>query len=843
MRNVGSILPVFLLTVGVGFGEICNQNPLNPSMLPPCATIADQLSKAMDASRDFKKDVAILNGDIGDARSRYWKLFPNGPGITAAETAFLGQLQYKDLYYMMFALPDGVTGRTAMLVNVIGMDLTTTSQDLSKFPTNVDGGIRPLAFPQFVAWVNALRRADGRDKDGQMASPLLIAAAVQDKSNWRKAYEDARNWAEFLSSGLDISKYMTPQVYLVNQMELVVSLSLARSKPKDLPDPKAASLDLYNLFVKSFGEKEVLAAATTFLHTPKDSMGGLAKGAEVAIGPYHSASSPNPFLVFLTQVTNSSTRAYAIALCLDLGGDATAAFTSKDEWVKAASVYGQFVAKYGEPAVLAAAGRLKDVAKNDRGGPRGDPEAKAAVFWFTSLLKDPKTPLPVVSHFLAGSYDPRWMGKILEVRGTVSSVDVVKGFPPWATIHFKESKNDRFTAFTPNSGILNSYGQNFSGLVGKSIDVWGQVEDWREGTGIRFLGTEQLKVLDAGGLANFRESEPDWMKMPMPAGNLADSPKYLAWKKFPAASKASYQNDLLHEYKPGTNQYTKSKISRITLTLQSIDDERAIVIAESTVSHMRGGDTYSSNELIFKAKEAPPGAPVDDPTRVTTRGEETLVINGKKIPTKWECVAQADDPLTFTKTWTSDEVPGGLVRTQQQSHAEITGETYRNISQTLFAPINGVEPQLGDATSSAPSPAGNAAPLAAPNRGTPPAVLTSRPQGRGVPATPAPAAPPLPRGRPDPYATSPASQAEFMRHYTAVMMRTAQDRSGLVQAQRKLAVARTPLPDDIRAAADRLNSQQREVGLAMRTRDYAAAEQDLRALEDTLAAIEKFIGK
>ena len=93
MRNVGSILPVFLLTVGVGFGQTCNPNPLEPSMLPPCATIADQLSKAIDASREFKKDVAIMNRDIGDARSRYWKLFPNGPGIAAAETAFLGQLQ------------------------------------------------------------------------------------------------------------------------------------------------------------------------------------------------------------------------------------------------------------------------------------------------------------------------------------------------------------------------------------------------------------------------------------------------------------------------------------------------------------------------------------------------------------------------------------------------------------------------------------------------------------------------------------------------------------------------------------------------------------------------------
>ncbi len=444
------------------------------------------------------------------------------------------------------------------------------------------------------------------------------------------------------------------------------------------------------------------------------------------------------------------------------------------------------------------------------------------------------------------------MGRTLEVRGTVSSVDVVKGFPPWATIHFKESKNDRFTAFTPNSGVLNGYGQNFSGLVGKPIEVWGQVEDWREGTGIRFLGTDQFKVLDAGALANFRESEPDWMKMPMPAANLVDSPKYLAWKRFPAASKASYQEDLLREYKPGTNQYTKSKIARITLTLESIDDQRAVVRAESTVSHGNGGDSYSSDEQIIKAKQAPPGPPgppVKGQTRVTTRGEETLVINGKRIPTQWECVTQANDPLTFTKTWTSDEVPGGLVRIQQQEHAEIIGETYRYISQTLYAPIDGVEPQLGDATSPAPSPAANAAPPAAPNPGTRPAVATSRPQGIGVaaapPAQPAPApvAPPPPRGGPVPSATSPANQAEFSRHLSAVMLRVVQDQSGLALAQRKLAATGTPLPDDIRAAQGRLTSQQQAFGLAVRTRDIAAAEQDLRAMEDTLAAIEKFIGK
>src|ERR1017187_4115887 len=78
-----------------------------------------------------------------------------------------------------------------------------------------------------------------------------------------------------------------------------------------------------------------------------------------------------------------------------------------------------------------------------------------------------------------------------------------------------------------------------------------------------------------------------------------------------------------------------------------------------------------------------------------------------------------------------------------------------------------------------------------------------------------------------------------MTHYVPVMTRAAKDG----QAQRKLTLAGASLPDDIRAAQDRLISQQRAVGVAMGARDNAAAEQDLRAMEDTLAAIEKFIGK
>ena len=82
-----------------------------------------------------------------------------------------------------------------------------------------------------------------------------------------------------------------------------------------------------------------------------------------------------------------------------------------------------------------------------------------------------------------------------------------------------------------------------------------------------------------------------------------------------------------------------------------------------------------------------------------------------------------------------------------------------------------------------------------------------------------------------------------MTHYGAVMRRAAQTRFALAQSQRRSSVAGVPLPDDIRAAQERLPSQQQAVNLALRTRDYAGGEQSLRAMEDTLAVIEDFVAK
>jgi hypothetical protein len=671
MKRVPLIALVVLLLSLAGaancFGQ-CNPDPFKWSMLPHCASIMDRLGQAASAAKDFNNQVAQLNSEIGDARDKYWKRYPDKPGYEQAELAFYEGLWNKDMYYLIFTLPAGMNDRVTRQPNIMGLlGGMVSPEDINKFPTNVDGGIRPYAFPLFANWVNALRRAEGREEtkgdEGAFATPFIMATAIKDRSNWRKAYEDARNWAEFTSSGLDISKYVTPKSYLFHQMEADVNLVNAKAKPADLPDPMVATKELYDQFVKMFGEKEVLDAAAAVLRAPKNSMGGLAPRVEVSIGSYMPRSSPNPMMMFFTRVTNSSPRSYAISLCMDQfnypGMDIGVNLNTRETWVKTFSCYEQLVAKYGEASVLSAAAKLKGAEKNAMGGLRADPQSGSMTIWFQKLLKDPKAAIPgtQVAHFRAGSYDPHWMGKIVEVRGIVSKVDLEKGkFPPYATIHFKESNGDKITAYTPNSDMWQEmFGDNFEKLIGKAVEVYGQVGDWKESAGVRIIDRDQLKVLEGGIGTNFADSRPDWLTAPLPVKTLVESPKYLAWKKFPVGTTVTYETRLLHEYQPETNQYTRTKISVNTFRLESIDENRAVIMVSSTVWHMGENPRPSpETKLVFPAKEEPGNLQIEKPNEF---GEETVEISGKKFATRWNSVWRKHigtdaepDPQIFTKT-------------------------------------------------------------------------------------------------------------------------------------------------------------------------------------------------
>src|ERR1051326_3333085 len=188
----------------------CNAHPLRPDGRNACLETAASLLKAsMDDI--FAQD----NTRIEAARRRYYGLWPDRPGIDQAERDFLRAMRQKDSYYLALA-----TSKTMNLVFVkagnalaaLGGD--TSLRDLDKVPDNMDGGIRPYAKPLFARWIAAMRRAEDKKPssgsaivDGTQnlmqfvakmlndpsANPSLLIDTLQDESNWRKAYEDARN--------------------------------------------------------------------------------------------------------------------------------------------------------------------------------------------------------------------------------------------------------------------------------------------------------------------------------------------------------------------------------------------------------------------------------------------------------------------------------------------------------------------------------------------------------------------------------------------------------------------------------------------------------------------------
>jgi hypothetical protein len=163
-------------------------------------------------------------------------------------------------------------------------------------------------------------------------------------------------------------------------------------------------------------------------------------------------------------------------------------------------------------------------------------------------------------------------------------------------------------------------------------------------------------------------------------------------------TKVTYENRLYAEVRPGTQQYARQRISQTTFQLPLVDAEKASVTAAKTTWDPRGGVNHSSNDLTYRAKEvAPPMELPGNPPREkiqTTRGEESLVISGKSIATKWERIALADDPSTYIKTWTSDDIPGGLVLRRNDVSRAMGRTMARSTNELIYAPVQGTEPEV-----------------------------------------------------------------------------------------------------------------------------------------------------
>ena len=89
---------------------------------------------------------------------------------------------------------------------------------------------------------------------------------------------------------------------------------------------------------------------------------------------------------------------------------------------------------------------------------------------------------------------PRPVRASMIVEGTISRV--VLDHASYVNIYFRESPDGSFTGYSPLPGLfLEHYGRDFSALIGRTVQIEGEVQPFRGTRGsIRILDLKQMKV-------------------------------------------------------------------------------------------------------------------------------------------------------------------------------------------------------------------------------------------------------------------------------------------------------------------------------------------------------------
>jgi hypothetical protein len=113
--------------------------------------------------------------------------------------------------------------------------------------------------------------------------------------------------------------------------------------------------------------------------------------------------------------------------------------------------------------------------------------------------------------------------------------------------------------------------------------------------------------------------------------------------------------------------------STTTQTLKEVTPDKVVVEIE-VVSQVNGQEMKApANKVEYPAKVAKGDAEkVNAPEGKTAEGKESLEVGGKKYDAKWfDSTTKMSDNTTKTKSWTSDDVPGMMLKMV----VEMSGQT------------------------------------------------------------------------------------------------------------------------------------------------------------------------
>ncbi len=138
------------------------------------------------------------------------------------------------------------------------------------------------------------------------------------------------------------------------------------------------------------------------------------------------------------------------------------------------------------------------------------------------------------------------------------------------------------------------------------------------------------------------------------AEELVPNPEYEGWASFRVGATVRIESE--------TSVEATKSVTRTTTQLLEVASDRLVL--ESTVTTISGGKELTApvRKREVPSKISKDDLPKPDPSN-TKEGDEELDVGGRKVACHFvEVTRIVDGKKSVTKTWTSKEVPGGLVK-------------------------------------------------------------------------------------------------------------------------------------------------------------------------------------
>ncbi len=659
--------------------------------------------------------------------------------------------------------------------------------------------------------------------------PERFLKALAASENKHEIYVVQRDWAEFDAARREPVGLDDPAVYFPAMCV----------RYQEIPWDDAFSE--YDGMLKALGEDAIRKAVQQVRAAPKAGGGLLQVTAKEPIKLTPSGNKvpdasvaepegvigyvPNPIRAVERLATQGDDRRYLLWLLTQNKPSRSSTIDQPTKWQYADTTYRQFVIAFGEQDVLQASRQVRTATKRMTSGGVMDPAAIGAT------RPDPYRAFEDI----VTRKNPRgYVRALLAVKRNLKTAADV------------DAAYKSYVSASSESAVLTAAGK---------------------------MAAKEPNANYDGDLDTLTSALSGSLSLDKSAETLVEDPLYLAWKGFPSGTKITYLHRKMARASATSNLIADKPWDRESYLLSSIDDDIA-KLWHTDIAYDPDGTAHQprDTEIAYPVKVPQTIQRMQAPTPLDS-GQETLVINGTKLPTQWHSVSSpwAGGCTMVTTTWTSEEVPTGLVRKLEEARCTtIAGP----INETILESFNGLRsgsppsapsqnvsaiqpaPVSGAATaplSKAPGGKGAGQPLAASptapsvatsNQASPDAVVPDTAPSHQPPQSPpvqavAPPTPAAPTSAPDPARMN----ALRLREY-ADAKRYGQDYNSLRRSlTRPRPGGSTPLPADAQAALDRAKSELNTAHLSYGRGDAAQAEQDLQSLEATLTTIEKSLGQ